>query len=115
MPKHAAVKPAVPVEHKVTATTGIAAALGIVIAVLNGLSDGSVLSALHVPEVYQGIILAVIPPLVVALAGYAAPHTTRTDVETPAVAAGSAPEPEQPRDPETGQFVAEPEPPVCGH
>lgn len=96
MAKHVAPKAATPLEHKVTATTGAAAVIGIVVAVLNGLADTSVLDALHVPAVYQGIILAVIPPLLVAFAGYRAPHTDRPDLS------------EQTVGPDPATFLAEP-------
>lgn len=82
MAKHAAVKPAVPVEHKVIQPTAVSAVLGVVLAALNGLAAGpGVLDALAVPKVYQGLILAVIPPLVVLISGYVAPHSPRPDVE----------------------------------
>ena len=82
MPKHAAVKPAVPVEHKVIQPTAVSAVLGVILAALNGLAAGpGVLDALAVPKVYQGLILAIIPPLVVLISGYAAPHSPRPDVE----------------------------------
>jgi hypothetical protein len=84
MAKHAAVKAPAPIEHKVIQPTAWSGLLGIVIAVLNGLAAGpGVLDSLSVPKVYQGLILAVIPPLVVLISGYVAPHSPRVDLEEP--------------------------------
>lgn len=92
MAKHAAVKAPVPVEHKVIQPTAWSGLLGIVLGILNGLSAGpGVLDALGIPKAYQGLILAVIPPLVVLISGYVAPHSPRADVEEPAALAASEP------------------------
>ena len=110
MAKHAAVKAPVPVEHKVIQPTAWSGVLGIVLGILNGLSAGpGVLDALAIPKAYQGLILAVIPPLVVLISGYIAPHSPRPDVEQPKPL-----DVEQPRG-EMGRFVAEPTVPDCGH
>ena len=117
MAKHAAPKPATPLEHKVTATTGAAAAIGIAVAVLNGLADTSVLDALHVPPVYQGIILAVIPPLLVLLAGFKAPHTERPDLDAGAAEPMTLAPPTVPADNTVSPQFKLPDPGTdpCGH
>lgn len=65
-----------PVEAKVKASTWSALAAGMVLAVVNAVQDQpGILGPL--PEWAQFLILAVLPPLAVFLAGYAAPHTPR--------------------------------------
>lgn len=111
MAKHAATKAPTPLEHKVTSATSVAALVGIAVAVLNGLSDASVLSAIGIPAVYQGIVLAVIPPLVVFLAGYAAPHAPRPDLDEPAAKPITLADVNA----AAKRVDSEPDVPTCGH
>lgn len=115
MPKHAAVKPAVPVEHKVIQPAAASAALGVVIAILNALSGGDVLDSLGVPAQFQPIILVVIPPLVTLLTGYLAPHTQRPDLEQPPGEAKAVTVTAHGVTLADTRTPAEPEPPACGH
>lgn len=65
-----------PVEAKVKASTWSALAAGMALAVVNAVQDQpGILEPM--PGWAQFLILAVLPPLAVFLAGYAAPHTPR--------------------------------------
>lgn len=65
-----------PVETKVTSATTFALLASVVMAMLNiFVADSSLLGPL--PPVVQALIIAVIPPVMTFLAGYAAPHTNR--------------------------------------
>lgn len=73
-----------PVETKVKAATWAAAAVGVLITVLNAVAaDSSLLGAL--PAWLQGVVTVAAPPLVTFLAGWKARHTPRP--QTPATGA----------------------------
>jgi hypothetical protein len=66
-------------ELKVKAMTAVTALVSVGIAVLNDVqSDSSLLGG--VPALAQGIILAVVPTVIVFLAGWNTSHTPRTNV-----------------------------------
>lgn len=66
-------------ELKVIAATAASAAVGVGIAVLNAVSDNPGLLG-ETPAVVEFAILALVPPLVTFLSGYAAPHSERPDL-----------------------------------
>lgn len=67
-------------ELKVKAMTAVTALVSIGIAVLNDVqTDNSLLGG--VPAFAQGVILAVVPTVVVFLAGWNTAHTPRPDVD----------------------------------
>lgn len=63
-------------EKKVTASTVAALLVGIGAALLNSFQENPDMIA-ALPPVWQGVILAVVPPLAVFVGGYAAKHTPR--------------------------------------
>lgn len=63
-------------ELKVIAATAASAAVGVVVAVLNAVgADPGLLGG--IPAVAEFVIVALVPPVVAFLGGYAAPHTDR--------------------------------------
>lgn len=76
-----------PIEAKVTAATWAAAAVGVLITVLNtAAADSSLLGSL--PPWLQGVLTVVIPPLATFLSGWKARHTPRPGITPPTPAAG---------------------------
>lgn len=71
---------AAPVESKVKAATLVTAVLAVVVAVLNVVVTDSALLGL-LPAWLQAVLLAVVPPLLTAYAGWKAKHTPRPDLD----------------------------------
>lgn len=68
-----------PIETKVKMSTAVAATVGIVVAVLNGIVGNSALMG-ALPPWAQALILIVVPAVATGVGGYWAPPTDRPDV-----------------------------------
>lgn len=68
--------PRAPVETKVTAATVTVTVLSVIAAVANTVQDNPGLIS-FLPPAVQALVIAVLPPVLVFLAGWAAPHSPR--------------------------------------
>lgn len=69
VPSHAAAPIPTVIESKVLASTGVAFAASVAVAVLNGMAANSQLLG-GLPPAVQALILALVPPLLTFVAGY---------------------------------------------